>query len=154
MKDEVKEGIILTVVVLVIIAVVYLLTGVLKGDGTSSNVSSTSSNSNTVTEIYSDMILAKDTFSKNEDEYMVIFFSNKNAQGSIKKLIGLYSGDLKLYKVNLDEKFNSYVMSEEENKEATNETELKIKDTTLIKISNGKITEYITEKDKILEQLQ
>ena len=152
MKGEIKEGIILTVSILIIIGFVYFITAALK-TGEIGNSKETTTKSDAESELYDDMIMAKDTFNK-EGEYMVIFFSEKNAFDSVKSLMKSYNGNLKLYKVNLDEKLNSFVISDEENSNATNSNELKIKDTTLIKISNGTISEYITDKKQILEQLQ
>ncbi len=152
MKEEVKEGIVLTVSILIIIGFVYFITATIKTGEIGKN-KTTTTKSNEVTNMYDNMIMAKDTFSK-EGEYMVIFFSEKNAKDSIKSIMKSYSGSTKLYKVNLDEKVNSYVLSGDENRNATNADELKLKDTTLIKISNGIISDYITDKKQILEQLQ
>ena len=153
MKGEIKEGIILTVSILIIIAFVYFITATIK-TGEIGGKKETTTKSDAVTELYDNMILAKDTFSKANTEYMVIFFSEKDVVDSIRAIMKSYSGDTKLYKVNLDEKVNSYIVSEEENMYATNAGELKIKGTTLIKINNGTIKEYITDKKQILEQLQ
>ena len=153
MKGEIKEGIILTVSILIIIAFVYFITATIK-TGEIGVKKETTTKSDAVTELYDNMILAKDTFSKANTEYMVIFFSEKDVVDSIRAIMKSYSGDTKLYKVNLDEKVNSYIVSEEENMYATNAGELKIKGTTLIKINNGTIKEYITDKKQILEQLQ
>ena len=154
MKGEVKEGIILTVSILIILAFVYFITAAIKTGEIGNSKDKTTTKSTEVTELYDNMIMAKDTFNKSESEYMVIFFSEKNAMNSVKEIMKSYSGDIKLYKVNTDEKINSFVISEEENKGATNASELKIKGTTLIKISNGTIKEYITDKKQILGQLQ
>ena len=62
---------------------------------------------------------------------------------------------MKLYKVNLDESINKFVISkDEENKEAKNANELKIKDTTLIVIKNKSIISYITDTDEIVEKIK
>lgn len=44
--------------------------------------------------------------------------------------------------------------SKDENKNPKKDSDLKIKGLTLIKISNGKVSEYITGEDKIEEYLK
>lgn len=155
MREEVKEGIIITVVVLLILLIAYLSTAIFAtGEIGGKSKKTTTTKSDSITELYDDMILASNTFNKS-GEYMVIFFSEKDVKKVIKNAIEKYDDEnIKLYKVNTDEAVNKFVLSEEENPNATNEGELKIKGTTLITINNNKITSYTTEKDQILEKLK
>jgi hypothetical protein len=60
----------------------------------------------------------------------------------------------KLYKVNYDESINKSVLSDEENKEATNSEDLKVKGCTLITINDGKIVSYVSNETDILKTLE
>ena len=156
MKEQVKNGIVITLSVLLVIVLVYLATAffLTKEIGPNKKKTTTTTNEGSVTELYSDMILASQTFAKAQSEYMVIFFSNKEMSESIKTGISYYKKDTKLYKVNLDEAINKFVVSKEENAVATNASELKINKTTLVIIKNGKIDSYITNEDDILSKLK
>ena len=157
MKSEIKNGIVITIVVLLIILITYLSTAIFAtGEigGSKKTTTTKDSSSEEVSSLYDDMIIASKTFSKKESEYMVIFFSEKESTESIKTSLKSYSGDLKLYKVNTDEAINKYVINDEENSAASSANELKIKGTTLIVINNKKITSYITDEDQILEKLK
>ena len=88
---------------------------------------------------------------------MVIFFSQDKINDELKSTLSSYDSlgkETKLYKVNIDETINKYVKSDEQNDSATNSSELKINKTTLITITNGKITSYITDNDTIINALK
>lgn len=152
MNKEVKNGIIVGVVVILSLVVVYFITAIVTGeiniggkkDNTDSSVSDNS---------YDNMIMASTTFDKSEDEYMVIFYSEKNKTDNLDLIISSYKGDIKLYKVNTDEVINKFVLSDEENSSATNKDELKVKTPTLLTINNKKIIYYTSNEDEIAEKL-
>lgn len=156
MKEEVKNGITITIVVVLTLILVYLATAFFLTGEIGGKKTTTTKDSSSVTTLYQDMILASKTFEKPEEEYMVIFFSEKDAKKRIKSYMkSYYNEDIKLYKVNLDESINKFVVSkDEENKEAKNANELKIKDTTLIVIKNKSIISYITDTDEIVEKIK
>ena len=156
MKEEVKNGITITIVVVLTLILVYLATAFFLTGEIGGKKTTTTKDSSSVTTLYQDMILASKTFERPEEEYMVIFFSEKDAKKRIKSYMkSYYNDDIKLYKVNLDESINKFVVSkDEENKEAKNANELKIKDTTLIVIKNKSIVSYITDTDEIVEKIK
>ena len=156
MKEEVKNGITITIVVVLTLILVYLATAFFLTGEIGGKKTTTTKDSSSVTTLYQDMILASKTFERPEEEYMVIFFSEKDAKKRIKSYMkSYYNEDIKLYKVNLDESINKFVVSkDEENKEAKNANELKIKDTTLIVIKNKSIVSYITDTDEIVEKIK
>ena len=160
MKSEIKNGVKVTLFVILIIVIVYFATAIFmtgelgnKSDD-KNNSSDDSKTSEEVSSLYDDMIIASQTFSKSQDEYMVIFFSNKDISETLNTIMSSYSKDVKLYKVNTDEAINKYVLSEEENPNATNSSELKINKTTLITIKQKSIISYITDEDEILEKIK
>lgn len=163
MKNEVKSAIAITITVILILVVVYLSTAVFmtgeigdKKKDEKDEVTNVSEESQTST-LYDNMIIASKTFEQKNDEYMVIFFSQKDTSDTLKNMISTYDSsdkDTKLYKVNTDEVINRFVISEEANNSATNYNELKINDITLVTIKNGVIASYIVTEDNVIEALK
>lgn len=156
MKSEIKNGIIILLVVLGILAIVYFGTAYRTGQISHKKYDNNSEITNNDPS-YSNMIIYSKVFSQKEEKYMVLFFDNTKIKDSLSTTIDLYDkneGNIKLYKVNYNETINKKVVSKTENKVATNVDELKIKGTTLITIENGKIINYISNEDEILSSLE
>lgn len=71
-------------------------------------------------------------------------------------LVGSYDNErVELYTVDLSSAMNKKYFNKdgEENKSPSKASDLVITKTTLITINKGKVTSYITEKDKIVEKL-
>ena len=156
MKSEIKNGIIILLVVFGILAIVYFATAYRTGQIGHKKYDNNSEITNNDPS-YSNMIIYSKVFSQKEEKYMVLFFDNTKIKDSLSTTIDLYDKNeenIKLYKVNYNETINKKVVSKTENKVATNVDELKIKGTTLIKIENGKIINYISDEDKILSSLE
>lgn len=164
MKEEIKKAITLLIVVLIILGAVYVVTEIMRSDTNTSKSNSKSKTTTTTTRVavntdakYSNMIILSKVFSMPESEYMVLFYSNKNAKDSLSKSIELYDSanhDIKLYKVNYDESINKSVLQSEDNDKATTVDQLKVKGVTLITIKDGKIVSYITNYDDILKAME
>ena len=159
MKNEVKNGIIIAVIVLLIVGVVYLITAVfMTGEiGNKKRIDSGSEVSSSDYISYSNMILASNVFTQKESEYMVMFVSNDELNDTLKGYLNSYSssdGKIKLYVVSTDDVVNKFVKSNDSNETATNYSELKINKNTLIIIKNGKISSYLTDNDEIIEKLK
>lgn len=159
MKEEIKKSIIIAISVLFVIVVTYFAVAMfLTGEiGNTKNESETVLSDTGVSLSYDNLIIAGNTFSQKENDYMVIFFSEKKASEALKNSLSSYDSaqkSLKLYKVNLDEAINSFVKSDENNTTATNSKELKIKQNTLITINNGTITSYIEDETEMLNILK
>lgn len=152
MNKEVKNGIIVGIVVIFSLVIVYFMIAIATGEinigGKKDNTDNSASDNS-----YDNMIMASTTFDKSENEYMVIFYSEKNKTDNLDLIISSYKGDIKLYKVNTDEVINKFVLSDEENSSATNKDELKVKTPTLLTINNKKITYYTSNEDEIAEKL-
>lgn len=160
MNNEVKNGIIITITVILVLVVVYLVTAVFmtgeigsnKNDGEVSSTSSLNAASS-----YDNMIIAGRVFEQKEDKYMVIFFSEKDDSDALKTTITSYDqagSDVKLYKVNTDEAINSYVLADDFNSVATSDSELRINDVTVITIENKAITSYVIGADNVINELK
>ena len=154
MKDEIKNVIPITIFVILALIGVYFATAVFKTGEISNKNKNTTTTASDVTTLYDDMILANSTFDKGSSDYMVLFFHNNDLSESLKTVMKNYSGDKKLYKVNLDEAINKFVISKEENPSASSSSELKINKTTLITISNKSIISYVTDEKEIKNSLK
>ena len=86
---------------------------------------------------------------------MVILFKEDSASDNLKAAIKNYNNvSEKLYKVNLNETINKYIIGESDNNNATNSKELQVKDTALLTISSGSIRSYITDEEQIINALK
>lgn len=123
----------------------------------STNDTSYSKESDSVSSLYDNMIIASSAFEQPGSEYKVIFFSQNDASDNLKSLISSYDSsdnNVKLYKVNMDEAINKYVISDESNPNATTFSELKINDVTLITINNGTISSYVVGEANVSNELK
>lgn len=163
MKEEMKNGLIVAGVVALILLLTYLctaffLTGEIGNTAKEENKVTTKANddastSQAVTAEYKNIILASKTFSQKEEKYMVLFYSNKEVSDTIKTLMTNYDAathDVKLYKVNINEAINNYVIGDTENALAQSVSELKIKGTTLVTIQNGLNVSYTSDNSEII----
>ncbi|MDD6879409.1 MAG: hypothetical protein PUD59_04210 [bacterium] len=143
---EVKTLIKIVIGIILILIIVYFLGGLLTG-----NIKLKKDEEKV--EIQYSEILAEQTFKQPNSEYFVIFY---NFDSSEKSLIDALSSDLStivsIYKVDLSKKFNlSYITNEKSNKKPTSSNELKIYGTTLIRIKNGKVINYVEGLSNIKE---
>lgn len=102
-----------------------------------------------VAEIDPNQIMIGSVFNRSEKTYYVLFDSSKEYENHsyIKTLTEKL--DKRVYYVDMNEPENAKHKSDTENKKAKESKELKIKDVTLIKISKGKISKYLSGVEKI-----
>lgn len=150
-----KNIIIVTVVVLVSLGLFYLLTIALLGKKPTVNTSS----GNSSTEIQNQEILLGSSFDVSSDKYIVLYYDSTDEDNSsdIKSLVSSYRSkdeSLSLYTVDLSDALNKpFVSSEESNQNASNASELKVKNPTLIVFEVGKINDYVEGFDSIKDYL-
>lgn len=154
--DDKKGSITLIIAVLGVIAITYFataffLTGEIGNKEDKKEETNQVEETEEVTEIFSNMIIASKTFTQKESKYMVLFFSKKDLTYDFKQIVNNYSKDTKLYKVNVDEAINSFVVSKEENINVQSYRDLKVKAPTLITIENRKNISYISGNDKVID---
>lgn len=150
--NETKNTIITIIVVVSFIALIYLgalgleKLGVFEAGYTKPT---------TTTELSYTNILIGETFNRTESEYLVLFdtFDNNTNDVYVEYLTEQYTA-MHVYKVDMSILPNSNFASESENKSASNSNELKINGITLIKIKNGRISDYITGSENISEYLK
>ena len=94
-------------------------------------------------------------FNRPYDEYYVLCYGKESEEAPYYSVLtNLYSGETKLYTMNLSLKINEQYKGNEGNDKATKPSELSIVDPTLILIKNGKISKYYEGKDKITDILK
>lgn len=146
---EAKKIIIVAIIVLVVLGLFYLLTLALVNKKPTINTKGSDDTTIQYTEI-----LAGNSFSQKNDSYLVIFYDSSSEDNDINSVISSYNGELPLYKVDLADSLNKSVYSENEsNPNATQASELKVTNPTLIKITNSSIEEYIETFDNVKEYL-
>ncbi len=162
MKNEIKNGIVIAICVILISVIVYLTTAIFltgeignkKDKENKNDVKETGANTDPQS-AYDNMIIAGKVFNQSEDTYMVILFKEDSASDNLKAAIKNYNNvSEKLYKVNLNETINKYIIGESDNNNATNSKELQVKDTALLTISSGSIRSYITDEEQIINALK
>ncbi len=154
--DDKKSSITLIIAVLGVIAITYFataffLTGEIGNNKTDNEETKEVEETEEVTEIFSNMIIASKTFTQKESKYMVLFFSKKDLTYDFNQIVNNYSKNTKLYKVNVDEAINGFVLSNEENTSVQSYKDLKVKAPTLITIENRKNISYVSGSDKVID---
>ena len=96
-------------------------------------------------------ILANNTFKQKEEEYYVYFYDYSDEDEEVANIVGTIK-DLTVYRVDTGSALNNNYVSEESNKSAKTLEELKVKSSTVIKVSGETITSYY-ENDEITTNL-
>lgn len=117
-------------------------------------------NTTTTSEVVYDHknILASQIFNRSDKEYYVLLYdkTDENDNALYGNLASSFNKEnIKLYTVNMSLKPNSKYYNEEgkDNEGATKVEELSITKPTLIIIKDGKVEDYITDKDEIVKKL-
>lgn len=136
-------------VVLVIFGIMYLLTVLILKKSSLDYIKKDSEK----TSIQYSEILAGTSFSKKDSEYLVLYYDKSSNDASIYE--GLYSDykakdeHLPIYYVDLSKALNKQAVSDESNKDATSNEELKVKNGTLIRFVDKKIEEYFEGEEEV-----
>lgn len=109
----------------------------------------------TETVISYDEILIGTVFNKNNSDYYVIFdnFGDKTKDVYLESKITSYTGEVKIYKVDMSKGINEKYKNDNGNSNALKSSELQINGPTLIKISNGRNVLYLEGTDNIVSEL-
>ena len=148
---QVKNLIILLLIVIVLCTGVYFLTDKL--------ISKEQKNDTTKTEVdidYDTAILGT-MFNRPESEYYVILYSNENDGSLYNTLLTKYrSSDnyIKTYYIDLDKTSNKKALTDKLNKKPNNSNEVSVTGPTLYKIKSGKVTNCYTDYDTIKDILK
>lgn len=132
---EIKSLIIITIVVIAIAVGLFFLTNYLNNKKANSNIN-----------IDYDTCIVGNMFNRPYNEYYVFLYSSTDKNASTYKgLITSYKDKddaLKVYYIDMNDKFNSAYLSETSNKKPTESSEVKINESALILIKDGKVEKY------------
>ncbi len=150
-KDEYRTSNIIKLVVIIVLSlgIVYLLSALFL---TKELDWFNKKEDTTETETVKNSILAKSIFNQSEEEYYVYFYSFKEEDSDIASIVSSKLSDSKVYRVNTDSAMNANYVSDVSNKNAKSLEDLKVKQNTIVKISNGTIIKYY-EEDEIKNNL-
>ncbi len=156
LNEDYKKVISFFIVLLIIIGAVLLLY-FLNGNYVIKDLQDKETTTTTV-KFDKSVILASDIFKQGKGEYMVLLYDKEN---NVEKVLydGLVSGydneKVDLYTVDLSSALNKKYFNKDgkENTKPSKVSDLVITKTTLITIKKGKVTSYITDKDKIVDKL-
>ena len=89
-------------------------------------------------------------FTRDDKEYLVLFddYSGKTTSDPYINTI-ISNQETRVYKVDMSKSENAKYKGEKANTKASKSSELSISDITLIKIVNGRLTEYLSGKESI-----
>lgn len=149
--DGFKNFLIVLASVLVFIGFIYL--GVLGLEKLGVFEAGYTKPSKEATEISTEYIMIGTVFNRPEKDYIVIFDDySKNINPYVNSIAENYK--LRAYKVDMSKSENSKYKSDKENTNVKKDSDLKINDVTMIRITNGKVSKYIVGADKIEEYLK
>ena len=151
-NEEFKRLGIIVGIILAIFIVVYLLIGIF----VTKEIKwfQKDSDNEPVTNIQYTNILAGETFNQNNEEYYVIFSDSEGFNYATYQTMINNNSDKKIYLVDLANSLNKKYVSEESNSSVQSASDLKVKDNTLIKISNKSNVLYLEGKDNIINQFK
>ena len=146
-ENQVRNLIIITLIIVLLAIGLYFLTGKIgKKENNTSNV-----------EFDYSTITVGTMFNRPYDKYYVFLYDaeDDNANQYISLISSYESKDesIKIYTVDLSKNLDSKYLSDKSNTNPTNPSEVKIKDSALILIKNGKVSKYyesITDYEKVL----
>ena len=143
LPSEVKKTIIIILVVAVLLVGMYFLTtAILSKDNEKEKI--------TENAIQYDEILAGESFNQN-GVYYVIYYDSTDEYSTISSLISSYqlnNTDTKLYSVDLSNGMNKKYVTDGDIV-TLDASSLRVKDNTLLKFSNGEVSEVITDTSEI-----
>lgn len=98
-------------------------------------------------------ITAGQIFNQKDSSYYVVIYDFDSKLTAISSWISIYNSnnsEIPVYKVDSSKKFNSsYIVEKDSNKNPANYSDLKIVSPTLIKIDNGKVSNYVEGEEDI-----
>ena len=152
--------IILTIVVILIIIALYFISAIFitkeinisSSDNKTSEENSEEDNTNNPSSV-SNKILASNIFNQKEDTYYVYFYDFSDEDENVKTIIDSKS-DLTIYRVDTESSLNQkYVTKDSGNKNVDKIDNLKVKNPTVLKISNDKVVAYYEGGKSIIDNL-
>ena len=148
-KNQIKGLLVITLILVLIIAAIYLLSALF----VTKELDWFDKDEETPETLIDNTILASETFKQKEEAYYVYFYDYNEEDSEISSTITSVLSGKKVYKVDTGSALNSKYVSKETNKKAKKIEDLKVKASTVIKISGEEIVEYY-EDDEINSKLK
>ena len=150
---QAKNMFIIIIVMIVLLVPLYFITNLVIGKDTKETKESTTKE----VEIQTEKILVGQLLNRKQSEYYVLADKKDNKMSTLfDNYINDYKNNedhLEVYKIDLDEGLNKGYIADESN--ITDDLkELKISDTTLFKIVDGKIDSYYVGNDDVVNALK
>lgn len=126
-------------IILIVFGIFYIFTYYLQKNKSETN--NLNNNTNHITIIQYDEILIGDSLNQSESDYYVLYVKKADYNARYKEYLSRYNNDNKFYYSLIDDGLNRNFISDTSNLNVDNIADLRISDTSLLKISNGKIVE-------------
>lgn len=150
--DEITKLVEVIIILLVIFAAFYIITYWVKKSKTENNIKNTET-TNAI--IQYDEILMGRLFAQNNTEYYVLIIDEKDENNYQTYLTSYKEKEnaLRMYTSKLENAFNKKYKAKDSKLDTENIKELKVKDTTLIRIKEKRIEETFEGKTSVLKKL-
>ena len=148
-KNQIKGLLVITLILVLIIAAIYLLSALF----VTKELDWFDKDEETPETLVDNTILASEIFKQKEDTYYVYFYDYDEENVEISETVNRVLSTEKVYKVDTGSALNSRYVSEDTNKKAKTLENLKVKSSTVVKVSGEEIVEYY-EDDEINSKLK
>ena len=148
-KNQIKGLLVITLILVLIIAAIYLLSALF----VTKELDWFDKDEETPETLVDNTILASEIFKQKEDTYYVYFYDYDEENVEISETVNRVLSTEKVYKVDTGSALNSRYVSEDTNKKAKTLEDLKVKSSTVVKVSGEEIVEYY-EDDEINSKLK
>lgn len=148
-KNQIKGLLVITLILVLIIAAIYLLSALF----VTKELDWFDKDEETPETLVDNTILASEIFKQKEDTYYVYFYDYDEENAEISETVNRVLSTEKVYKVDTGSALNSRYVSEDTNKKAKTLEDLKVKSSTVVKVSGEEIVEYY-EDDEINSKLK
>ena len=143
-KNQIKKLVIITLTLVFIVCVIYIISALFL----TKELDWFEKDDNNQQNLVTNTILASETFKQKEETYYVYFYDYNEEDAEISSTVSSQLSKEKVYRVDASSALNNKYISEESNKSAKNLDDLKVKASTVIKVSGEEIVAYY-ENDEI-----
>ena len=140
----------IVLVILIVFGAFYIFTYYLQKN---KQMTSTENKPNTITTIQYDEILIGNLLNQKEGDYYVLIVNKSDYSARYKNYLTKFSGKNKFYYSLIDNGLNKKYITDSSNLKVDNIEDLKISQTSLLKINNGKIVETYDGNASVMEAL-
>lgn len=126
---------------LILLVLYYVVAVFITKEIAITNSTENTTDTTNTTEEVSNKILASKIFDQKEEKYYVYFYDFTDDDDTIASVVN--NSSLTIYHVNTNDALNkNYVTEENSNKNVTSISDLKVKNPTILEITNDKVTAY------------